>query len=170
MTPREVVADSVAQFEGGDSNAVNDRGGLTHYGLTVRTFQDYKPGATAADLLALSRDQVVDVITELFALRPGYWRIADRWVMAAVIDFAINSSPRVASRALQRAAGTYVDGIFGRQTEIAVNGSNPERLFRRLMAQRVRHYGQIIRHDHSQAAFAGGWFDRAATLLESAPA
>lgn len=167
MTPRDGVTRSLLEFEGGDANRATDRGGLTHYGLTLRTFQDIRPTATAADLLALSREDVIDIITEVFALRPGYWRIADQWVMWAVVDFAINSNPRIATQALQRAAGAYVDGIFGRQTEIAVNGSNPERLFRRLMAQRVRHFGQIIRHDHSQAANAGGWFDRAATLLET---
>ena len=33
-------------------------------------------------------------ITEVCALKPGYYRIADQWVMWAVIDFSINASPR----------------------------------------------------------------------------
>jgi lysozyme family protein len=169
MSPREIVARCIADFEGGDSNRADDRGGLTHYGLTLRTFEDYRPGATATDLLALTRDDVIDIITEIFALRPGYYLIADQWVMWAVIDFAINSSARIATMALQRAAGVLtVDGIFGRQSEQIVSRMNPELLFRKVMAQRIRYFGQIIRHDHTQADNAGGWFDRAASLLESA--
>jgi lysozyme family protein len=169
VTPREAVARSIVAFEGGDANDPDDRGGWTRFGLTVREFQRLRPGKTEADFRALTRDDVVDIITEEYALRPGYWRIADQWVMWAVVDFAINSGVGTATKALQRAAGLSgdaVDGIVGRETEMAVSRMGPERLFRRLMAQRVRFFAGIIRRDHSQAKFAGGWFARAAAILE----
>ena len=177
MTPRDAVAKSLLAFEGGESNHPDDRGGWTRYGLTFREFQRLRPGKdadtwddVAAAFRALTRDDVIDIITEEWALRPGYWRIADQWVMWAVIDFAINSGTVTATKAVQRAAGLdgdSVDGIFGRETEMAVAAMNPERLFRRVLGQRIRHFGQIIRRDHSQAKFAGGWFNRAADILET---
>ncbi len=60
-----------------------DRGGRTLSGLTWKTYsQDYlrmKPGELCprAAFDALSLDDVVDVILELFAMRPGIARIVD---------------------------------------------------------------------------------------------
>lgn len=167
MTPREAVERSVRAFEGGDSNHPDDGGSWTRFGLTYANFRYFRPNTTDADFRALSIDDVIDLLTEEYGLKPGYWRIADHWVMWLVIDFSIHSGPRTATRALQRAVGVPDDGIFGPQTTKAVNGSNPDRVFRRLMAARVRHIGQIIRRDRSQATFAGGWCNRLADILEA---
>lgn len=171
MTPRDAVVRSLVQFEGVESNDPNDHGGHTRYGLTFATYLQLVTDGTDATFRALTREAVIDLLTEHFALRPGYARIADPWVRWAVIDFSINSGQRTATKALQRAAGltgAAVDGMLGRDTEMAVAAMDQGRLFRRLMAQRIRHYGQIIRRDHSQATFAGGWFNRAADILEAA--
>lgn len=171
MTPRDAVVRSLLQFEGGESNHPNDHGGHTRFGLTFATYLQLVPDGTDATFRTLTREDVVDLLTEHFALRPGFGRIADPWVRWAVIDFGINSGQRTATRALQRAAGldgAAVDGILGRETEMAVAAMDQQRLFRRLMAQRIRHFGQIIRRDHSQAEFAGGWCNRAAEILEAA--
>lgn len=159
---------SLLTFEGIDSNHPLDRGGQTHYGLTLAAYQSYRPGSSWADLCTLSFDDVVDITTEIYALRPGFAKIQDPFVMWGVIDAAINSGPVEATKQLQRAVGVLPDGIFGRHTEEAVNNTNPERMFRRLIAHRIRHYGRIIRNDRLQAAFAAGWMERAAQLLESA--
>src|SRR5688572_9215250 len=98
MTPREAVAKSIIAFEGGDSNDPVDRGGWTRFGLTFREFQRLRPGKTEADFRALTQEDVIDIIAEEYALRPGYWRIADQWVMWAVIDFAINSGIATATK------------------------------------------------------------------------
>ncbi len=168
MTAREAVAKSLIAFEGIDSHHPLDRGGLTHYGLTLTAFQAYKPGMTWADLAALSFEQVVDIITEVYALRPGFWKIADHWVMWAVIDCAINSGPAEATTQLQRALQVQVDGVFGRHTEYAVNHSNPERLFRLVCAQRIQRYAEIVAANPSQVMFLRGWMRRATEILEAA--
>lgn len=168
MSPREAVERSIVAFEGVESDHPADRGKLTRFGLTFQVFLEERPGGTLAQFKALSRDDVVDIITERFALKPGYWRIADQWVMWAVIDFAIHSGPRTATRELQLALRIEADGVFGPQTTRACNSTNPEQLFRRLIARRVRFLGNIIRRDHNQAAFSGGWFSRVAAILEAA--
>jgi lysozyme family protein len=158
---------SLQAFEGIESNHPNDHGGLTHYGLTYKTYETYKPGASPKDLIALTYDEVVHIITELFALKPGFWRIADQWVMWAVIDGAINSGPAEATKQLQRTLGIVVDGIFGRQTEYALTRINPERLFRQLLAERFEHYVDIAK-DPTQLAFLRGWVRRGASILRAA--
>lgn len=168
MTARDAVARSIARFEGGESNHPDDRGGWTRFGLTYREFARLRPGKGEADFRALTRDDVIDIITEEWALKPGYWRIVDQWVMWAVIDFAIHSGPLAATRALQRAADVEPDGLFGRQTEWAVNGTNPERLFRRLMAERIDYLVMLVVRDASQRSFLRGWMTRATALLREA--
>lgn len=168
MTAREAVAKSLKDFEGGDSNHPLDHGGLTHYGLTLLTFREYKRSGTGAELLALSRDQVVDIITELFVLKPGLWRIADPWLLFAVVDFAINAGQRTAVKALQRALGVDQDGLFGTATEYALKQARPDKVFRCLMAERFEHYARIVAFDASQRVFLKGWVARAATILREA--
>jgi lysozyme family protein len=171
MTPRDAVIRSLLTFEGGESDDPADHGGFTRYGLTLAEYLRLYPNKAVADFRALSREEVIDIITEEWALRPGYFRIADMWVLWGVIDFSINSGPRTATKALQRAAGltgSAVDGVFGRETEMAASHVDPERLFRRLMAERVRHFGLCVKRDPTQAKFINGWLARAATILEAA--
>jgi len=167
MTVRDQVADILREFEGHDSNRAHDHGGLTHYGLTLATYQGYKPGATAKDLLALTFDQVVDVITEVFALQPGFARITNDRLRLAVIDFAINSNVVAAVKALQESVGAHVDGIFGPDTEQIVNLSSSVRAFECVLAKRLRRYARIIRADKTQLDHIGGWINRVAGLLEA---
>lgn len=169
MTAREAVARTVIEFEGGDANPPADAGGLTRYGLTWSLYHELHRASTQADFGALTREQVIDVCTEHFALGPGLWRIADHWVMWLVIDFAIHSGTATAVRALQRALGVRDDGIFGPQTEYAVNHCNPERLFRSLAAERIEFLGRLITLNPSQACFAAGWCRRVSRLLKAAP-
>ena len=168
MNPRDAVAKSVIAFEGGDSNHPADRGGATRYGLTFTLFCELWPGSTYAKFQALTRDDVIDLLTEHFALAPGYWRLADPSLRWAVIDFAIHSGIRTATRALQRAAGVKDDGIFGPQTEYAVNGLAPERLLKRVTGERLEHLGRLLTRDPKQSAFALGWLRRVATVLTEA--
>ena len=81
MTPRDVVARSVAEFEGGDSVDANDRAAgaagevHTRFGLTWVLFRELRPGATRLQFMSLTRDDVIELLTEWAALAPGFWRI-----------------------------------------------------------------------------------------------
>lgn len=165
---RAQVASIVDFFEGGLSDHPADRGGLTKYGVTLETLRRVRPAATDVDLRALTKDDAIDLLTEEYALKPGLGRIADDAVRFAVIDYAINSGPVTAIRAVQRAAGVVADGIFGPDTEAAVNRFDVRMLLRLLVAQRLRHLGRIITRDPRQSAFASGWMNRVASILEAA--
>lgn len=165
---RAQVEQIVDFFEGGLSDHPSDRGGLTKYGVTLETFRRIRPLATEADLRALSKDDAVDILTEEYALKPGYAKIDDDAVRFAVIDYAVHSGPPAATRALQKAVAIESDGIFGPQTEYAVNRFDTRVLLRLLIATRLRHLGRIITRDSRQSAFAAGWLNRVATILEAA--
>ena len=59
-----------------------------------------------------------------------------------------------------------MDGVFGPLTLAAVNAAEEEPLYKRVLAQRCRFYGQIIARNPSQAAFAAGWTARLAEFIE----
>lgn len=172
MTPREIVAASVVNHEGGDSSDKNDRAAVagvtvhTRFGLTWKLFQELRPGATHEDFLALTRDDVIDLLTEWACLAPGFWRITDPELLEHVVDYAIHSHPRNACKALQWAARVTVDGTFGPQTEAAVNGAEADQVVLRLSAYRLRLWARLFQKDPRQRSFAAGWLYRIASLLE----
>lgn len=165
---RAQVSAIVDFFEGGLSNHPADRGHLTKYGVTLETFQRIRPDASATDLKALTKEDAIDILTEEYALKPGFARIEDDAVRFAAIDYAIHSGPVASIRALQRAVAIESDGIFGPATEYAVNKFDVRVLLRLFVAARIRHLGRIITNDARQAAFAAGWLARVATILEAA--
>ena len=85
-------------------------------------------------------------------------------VRYAVFDAAVNSGPRQSIRWLQRAAGVKDDGIIGPQTLAAVRAADPERLLRRMLAQRLRFMAGLP----TWPAFGRGWARRIADLMEMA--
>lgn len=155
-------------FEGGLSDHPEDRGGLTHYGVTVEAYRRVHPLATSEDLKALTKEAAVEFLTEEYALKPGLSRIQNDAVRFATIDYAINSGPVTAIRALQRAVGAATDGVFGPDTEAAVNVFDAVSLLRLIVSARLRHLGRLITNDPRQSAFAAGWLNRVATILEAA--
>lgn len=162
------VGQIVDFFEGGLSDQANDRGGLTKYGVTLAALRSVSPTATADTLKALTRDAAIELLTEEYALKPGISRITNDAVRFAAIDYAINSSPVTAIRALQKSVGVVADGIFGTDTEAAVNRFDAVSLLRLLTAARLRHLGRLITKDPRQSVFASGWLNRVATILEAA--
>jgi lysozyme family protein len=169
MTIRDQVAFVVREFEGGLSDHKADRGGLTIYGLTWAVFLEERPQGTRAEFLALTPDDVIDIMVERYVLKPGYARIVHDEVRLAVIDYAINSNWPQATKSLQRAVGVTADGIFGPQTEYAVNRyPNPDRLLRTFAAERLALWVTIFRKRPSQRTFAPSWCHRLSVLLRGA--
>ena len=81
----------------------------------------------------------------------------------AVFDAAVNSGPRQAILWLQRAVGVKDDGIIGPKTLAAVRAADPERLLRRMLAQRLRFMTNLP----NWGSFSRGWARRIADLMEA---
>ncbi len=81
----------------------------------------------------------------------------------AMFDASVNSGVRQAIRWLQRAVGVRDDGIIGPITLSAVRAADPERLLRRMLAQRLRFMAGLP----NWPTFGRGWARRIADLMET---
>jgi len=161
------------------TNHPADRGGPTKFGITLKALARYRGEAvTAADVAALQEPEARDVYRANYLVAPGFVKIHDPYVMVLAFDCGVNHGTDRATRWLQELSGAAVDGKFGPRTELAVNTFDPVRLYQRLLARRIRFFGQVINRDPErvratkagyklQAAFAEGWLDRAAGFVET---
>ena len=104
--------------EGGWADDPHDPGGATMKGITIATFRQYKPGATKADLRAISDTDVAHIY------RHGYWDAMHcdelpTGLDLVAFDAAVNSGPHRSAALLQRALGVADDGVIGPATMAA---------------------------------------------------
>ncbi|MFC3704456.1 glycoside hydrolase family 108 protein [Devosia honganensis] len=103
----------VLKHEGGYVDHPSDPGGATNLGVTIGTLSGWLGRkATKAEVKALT----VKDVTPIY--RKNYWsRVRGDDLPAgldlAVFDFAVNSGPDRAARALQTIVGVSVDGVIG---------------------------------------------------------
>ncbi len=154
----------VQKWEGGFVDDQFDPGGVTKWGVTIRTL--------LAKGLDLNNDGVIDR-RDIIDMTPDqaldiYRR--DYWVAAAcprlppalalvVYDCAVNQGVGRASRILQKSIGVKVDGIVGKLTIAAVNrkwASDPDRLLGEFCARRAVHYSSLA----LVIRYGLGWFRR----------
>lgn len=149
-------------FEGGISNHPLDSGGLTKWGVTQRTYDNYRRTTGREFRPVTDMDDV-----EMRAIyREDYWdpihgdELPER-LAECVFDMAVNSGVSAAKKTLQRAVGVQVDGVIGRQT-IEAARLVPPLLF---LKRRAGYIQDIVRNNPSQVEFLEGWVNR---LLEQA--
>lgn len=128
-------------FEGGYVNHPKDPGGHTNKGVTLTTLRRYRPGATVADLKAISDDLVERIYKD------GYWDKVNGDTLApgvdgATFDYAVNSGPAAAKKSL-----------------MASIGGTPAETVKRLCARRLSIY-KTFRH---WSTFGKGWTRRIVT-------
>jgi lysozyme family protein len=113
---------AVLRYEGGYSNHPADPGGATMKGVTQATYDAWrsKHGLSHQSVRSISQDEIEQIY------RRDYWdRIHGDTLPSGldlcVFDFAVNSGPSRAIRALQKVLGVRVDGVIGPQTLAAAN-------------------------------------------------
>jgi lysozyme family protein len=166
MTVDELI-DDILRREGGFVDHPHDRGGPTKFGITLTTLAAWRRRpVTVEDVRDLAPDEARGIYRSEYVEKPGFDRISDPRLRALVVDCGVNHGQVRATRWLQRAAGVVADGKLGSVTLGAVNTGDALRLFLRVIAQRIRFYGEIVRNDPTQATFIAGWNARAAEFLE----
>lgn len=187
------VSDLISEIilrEGGDkfTNIGADRGGATKYGVTQATLSKYRGRpASVQDVKDLTEKEARAIYLQLYVRGPNFHLINDERLMTLAVDCGVNHGQPRAIKWLQELVGVKADGIFGPITAAAINRQDPEKLYKRLLARRVRFYGAIIANDWKramrkakatpglqddmalsdlQAMFAGGWLNRAAGFIE----
>jgi len=146
-------------YEGGWSKHKKDPGGATMKGVTLATFRQFRPGASEADLRAIS-DADLQMI-----YRKGYWNPIrgddlPYGVDLAANDYAINSGVGRAAKELQAVVGVERDGRIGSGTISAVNRSNGKTVVQKLCARRL----SFVRGLKTWSTFGKGWSKRIANV------
>lgn len=167
MTVDELI-DAVLRREGGYVNHPSDRGGPTNFGITQATLSDWlKRPASVNDVATMSEATARDIYRANYFIKPGYDAITDPALQGLMFDFAVNSGPGAATKALQTALqkmGLYtgaIDGGFGPLTRQALRGvTNWPELYFRVKCERYELYLRFIGRDPAQAVFATGWANR----------
>lgn len=156
------------QTEGGFSDHPNDPGGPTNYGITQATLEWWlKRPVTLNDIKAITPTLASEIYTTLYVKNPGFDQLGvPEYLQAQLIDFGVNSGPRLAIMKLQTLLGVEADGDIGPETKAAIVGVDPQKLNNRLVIERLKMVGRIISRDKSQAVFAAGWINRACSFFQ----
>lgn len=148
------------RWEGGLVHHPADRGGRTNWGITAELAHAHLPARRVEDL---TLTEAREVYRAEFWTRPSLHRLP--WpVSLAAFDFAVNSGPGVAVRALQACVGTREDGQVGPLTLDRAHSRPPLDLALDLTHARVARLLDLIRRDPSQWPFARGWLRRCVAL------
>jgi hypothetical protein len=157
------VSVTLAQ-EGGFSADPNDPGGATNLGITRATLEAWrgKP-VTPEDVRNLTKAEAVEIY------RSNYWnpaRCADLpdGVDLMVFDFAVNSGPRTAVKALQRSVGVTEDGSVGPNTLRAAKAAPAPDVIHAIGQRRL----EFLRGLNTWADYGDGWTKRVNQVVSSA--
>ena len=168
MTKNDAGFDAALKFvkrwEGDWVDDPHDRGGVTKWGITIRTL--------IAKALDLNNDGVVDRrdIRDMTVWQARNIYFTDYWIAAVCpslptslallqFDCAVNQGVGRAARILQKSVGVKVDGIIGKKTLAAVGAAykrDPRKLLGEYSARRVRHYSSLAQ----VTRYGLGWFRR----------
>lgn len=154
----------VLGHEGGYSNDAGDPGGPTKYGITIFDVRMYvKPGATAADVKALTLDQAKTIY------KGKYWDAVHGddlppGVDYAIFDYGVNSGVSRAAKVLQRLVGAPVDGRIGLATLGKTSRVDPAWLVNAICDERLK----FLKGLHTWPIFGKGWNTRVADVRRDA--
>lgn len=170
MSRFETAFSIVLGHEGGYSNHPHDNGGPTNFGVTQETYDDWRRRSRQAprDVRKITPEEVRKIYRE------GYWDLVRGDALppgldVAVFDYAINSGPGRAVRALQRRLGVKVDGIIGPKTLRAIERlyDHPDDLDRVIVGYIDARLAFLRRHE-DWPHFKGGWTRRLYALEDVA--
>lgn len=156
MSRAETCIHRILAHEGGFVDHKDDPGGATNKGITIATYRRYiKRRGTVDDLKAMTTAQATTVY------RLQYWDAvqADHLPIGvdyAVADYAVNSGPARAAKALQLILGVKTDGKIGPVTLTAARQMAPGDLVDHLCDQRIR----FLRRLETWPTFGKGWTSR----------
>jgi lysozyme family protein len=147
----------VLKHEGGFVDHPEDPGGATNKGITHKTYSDFL-GRPLEDVDELKNipDEHVQLI-----YKQGYWDKVKgdnlpSGVDFAIFDWAVNSGPGRAAKALQKAVGATADGAIGPMTLEAVKEYSAEDIIRSVADEREAFYKSLRTFN----TFGKGWLRR----------
>lgn len=157
----------VLENEGGLADNPNDPGGITNWGISLRTYKELEfPQATADDIKHISRESAIEFYKSHYWLAQ-YENIFSDLVRCYIFDMAINCGPAIAHKIAQRAvwatsastAEVIEDGILGEVSLHCINCCG-QMIMPALRAERANHYKILILQNSNLKVFESGWLAR----------
>ena len=176
------AVEAVLEHEGGYTNNINDNGGATAYGISLRFLKDYTNinpkefymfdidsdgDIDAADIQGLTLEGVKYLYKKEFWNKYNYDRITNYLVARKVFDLSVNMGGAQANKLLQRAVraanGVVLDddGILGPKSFAQINNADAPALLAALRSEAAGFYRGLIRADSKLKDFEKGWMCRA---------
>jgi lysozyme family protein len=165
----ESIIDDIIRREGDFINHPNDRGGPTKYGITAKILGNWRHlgrVATSDEVAALTEAEAREIYRHQYIVEPSFDAITHPALQALLVDSGVHSDPKTAAHWLQTAVGVAADGVIGPKTLAAIVATDQSKLYRKVLAARLRHLGRLITHDPEQSVFAAGWMNRMAEFVE----
>ena len=154
----------VLKNEGGYVDNTADPGGATNLGCTKAVWEQYiGRSVTKDDIKALTPNDVMPLY------KAKYWDTIKgddlpEGVDYAVFDFAINSGPSRAAKALQSVLSVTVDGQIGSATLRALETANPREVATAVCEARLA----FLQSLPTYGTFGKGWSRRVAEVEQTA--
>ena len=156
MADSKILAPFILSWEGGFANHPKDPGGATMRGIILSTFRRvFGSDKTVADLKAMTDEQWHTVYKKYFWDRWRANEILSQSVANLLVDWVWASGAHGVTK-VQQLLGVKADGVVGPVTLSALNGREPEELFRRIHARRRRFIETCRNFD----VFGRGWLRR----------
>lgn len=145
----------VIRKEGGSvlHQVKNDRGGLTKYGISQRSYPKL-------DIAKLTLDDAIAIYKRDFWDKINGDKIKLYSIAFAIFDQAVNRGPATAIKQAQKVVSVKSDGIPGAQTLNAINAISERDFLKRYLELSKDAYQKIVDGDSSQGIFLKGWNNR----------
>lgn len=171
-------------IEGGFSNHIADKGGVTNLGITLKTLIEFDKTYDYGDFdkdgdVDIEDIKLLDTIEEAAPIyQKFFWNVIKGDQLPNAVDYiifdsAVNHGPRNAGKMLQRAINRQhdtlvVDGVIGAFTIEKCAEKVQETLIIDIIRERDIFYRKIVAQDASQEVFMKGWLNRLAQVTTNA--
>lgn len=154
---QQIVLEWLGLSEGGEVNHPNDPGGHTNHGVTQKTFNAWRKsnGLVPQSVSLLTKGDADKIFVDNY-FRPIWFDKLPSGLDYAMVDYAINSGPSKAIKALQKIVGTKVDGVLGVNTMAKINECDPRDLVIVLCEERFA----FMKRLKVWPTFKNGWTTR----------
>lgn len=170
MTNYKEYVPFVLRWEGGKSDSIYDKGGLTNKGVTYSTYQAvcvnvFGKKPTKEHFLSLTDDEVGLVVKYFWDKSTYFNRIESQKIAEAITGWRWGSGDlglQWWQMMLNKEFGCnlVVDGIIGKASIAAINSIDPDVLFRKAIEYRMKRFLTICEQDASQYNNLVGWLRR----------
>lgn len=149
----------IIKIEGELSNDKNDKGGLTKYGISQRSYPHL-------DIVNLTLEQALNIYENDYWDKNNLNHITSQLVANQLFLLIINTGAETAIKIIQKAVTRRgmklkIDGVIGNITLQAINMCNPFSLSESMRVAECEYYLAITDRDKTQIKFFRGWIRRA---------